>query len=69
MHRAPRITERLIRVSASDGKQTWVYQFPHILWRKTVKRIMQDMRESKLPEDAAAGILELIAEEVAGDAD
>lgn len=58
-----------MRVSATDGNQTWVYQFPHLLWRRAVKRIMQDMREAKLPEDAAAGILELIAEGVAYDAD
>lgn len=58
-----------MRVSATDGKQTWAYQFPHLLWRRAVKRIMQDMREAKLPEDAAAGILELIAEGVADDAD
>jgi hypothetical protein len=30
---------------------------------------MQDMREAKLPEEAAGGILELIAEGVADDAD
>jgi hypothetical protein len=58
-----------MRVRATDGRQTWVYQFPHILWRRAVKRIMQDMREAKLPEDAAAGMLEMIAEGVADDAD
>ena len=58
-----------MRVRATDGKETWVYQFPRKLWRKAVKRIMQDMREAKLPEDAAGGILELIAEGVADDAD
>ena len=58
-----------MRVSATDGKQTWVYQFPHLLWRRAVKRIMQDMREAKLPEEAAGGILELIAEGVANDGD
>jgi hypothetical protein len=54
----------MMRVSASDGKETWVYQFPEPLWRKAVKRIMQDMREAKLPEEAAGGILEMITEGV-----
>ena len=53
-----------MRVSATDGKETWVYQFPAPLWRKAVKRVMQDTREAKLPEEAAGGILELIAEGV-----
>jgi len=53
-----------MRVSASDGKETWVYQFPEPLWRTAVKRIMQDMREAKLPEEAAGGILEMITEGV-----
>jgi hypothetical protein len=64
MHREKRITERMMRVSASDGKETWVYQFPEPLWRTAVKRIMQDMREAKLPEEAAGGILEMITEGV-----
>jgi hypothetical protein len=58
-----------MRVSATDGKETWVYQFPAPLWRKAVKRVMQDTREAKLPEEAAGGILELIAEGVADDGD
>ena len=58
-----------MRVSATDGRQTWMYQFHAGLWRQAVKRIMQDMREAKLPEDAAGGILELIAEGVADDGD
>lgn len=58
-----------MRVAASDGRETWMYQFPYDLWRNAVKRVMQDMREAKLPEEAAGGILELIAEGVADDAD
>lgn len=65
MHRESRITERIMRVAATDGKHTWVYQFPHQLWRKAVKRVMQDTREAKLPEEAAGGILEMIAESAA----
>jgi len=53
-----------MRVSASDGTETWVYQFPEPMWRTAVKRIMQDMREAKLPEEAAGGILEMITEGV-----
>lgn len=62
MHREIRIKDRVMRVSASDGQETWVYQFPEAIWRKAVKRIMQDMREARLPELAGGGMLELIAE-------
>jgi hypothetical protein len=62
MHREIRIKDRVMRVRAYDGRETWVYQFPNYLWRKAVQRIMQDMREAKLPELAGGGMLELIAE-------
>lgn len=58
-----------MRVRATDGNQTWMYQFPYAEWRTAVRRVMQDMREAKLPELAAGGILELIAEGVRDDAD
>jgi len=64
MHGTNRITDKLMRVTATDGKETWVYQFSESCWRSAVKRIMQDMREAKLPEMAGGGLLELIAEGV-----
>lgn len=64
MHRA-RITERVMRVAASDGEQTWVYQFPDTLWKAAVNRIMADAKQDKLPDVAAGGLLEMIAEGVA----
>lgn len=64
MHGTNRITDKMMRVTATDGKETWVYQFPESHWRSAVKRIMQDMREAKLPEVAGGGLLEMIAEGV-----
>lgn len=57
-----------MRVAASDGVETWVYQFPEALWKDAVQRIMFDMKAEKLPDAAAGGMLELIAEGIA-DAD
>lgn len=67
MHRA-RITERIMRVTATDGHETWIYQFPEPLWKDAVKRIMDDVKKDKLPDLAAGGMLEMIAEGIA-DAD
>lgn len=57
-----------MRVAATNGKETWVYQFPEPLWKQAVQRIMADTKQEKLPESAAGGMLELIAEGIA-DAD
>lgn len=54
-----------MRVAASDGEQTWVYQFPDTLWKAAVNRIMADAKQDKLPDVAAGGLLEMIAEGVA----
>ena len=54
----------LIRVTANDGKECWGYQFPMNLWRDAVRRVMPDMRAGKLPDAAAGGLLEMIAEAV-----
>jgi len=54
----------VIRVSAKDGKECWAYQFPMDLWRDAVRRVMADMRAGKLPDAAAGGLLEMIAEAV-----
>lgn len=54
-----------MRVAASDGEQTWVYQFPDALWKVAVNRIMADAKQEKLPNVAAGGLLEMIAEGVA----
>jgi hypothetical protein len=67
MHRA-RITEKIMRVAATDGEETWIYQFHEPLWRQAVRRIMEDAKQDKLPEMAAGGMLEMIAEGIA-DAD
>lgn len=57
-----------MRVAATNGDETWLYQFPEPLWKDAVKRIMSDMKAKKIPEEAAGGMLELIAEGIA-DAD
>jgi len=66
MHRE-RYTEKLMRVAATDGTETWIYQFPDHLWKKAVRRIMADAKEQKLPDEAAGGMLEMIAEGIDGD--
>ena len=54
-----------MRVAATDGTETWIYQFPEELWKDAVQRIMFDMKAEKLPDSAAGGMLELIAEGIA----
>lgn len=53
-----------MRVVATDGKETWIYQFPEGLWTTAVRRVMEDMKAHKLPDSAAGGLLEMIAEGV-----
>lgn len=60
-----RFTEKVMRVVATDGNETWVYQFPEPLWREAIARIMDDAKQDKLPDLAAGGLLEMIAEGVA----
>lgn len=57
----------IVRVTARGHGHTWVYQFPPSLWRAAVKRIMDDMRAGALPDEAAGGLLEMIAEGVNDD--
>ena len=64
MHRT-RLVEKLMRVVATDGKQTWIYQFPEGLWTTAVRRVMEDIKAKKLPDSAGGGLLEMIAEGVA----
>jgi hypothetical protein len=64
LHRA-RITERVMRVAATDGVETWIYQFPEPIWRDACRRIMDDVKQERLPEEAAGGMLEMIAEGIA----
>jgi hypothetical protein len=66
MHRE-RYTEKLMRVAATDGTHTWIYQFPDHQWKTAVRRIMADAKEHKLPDEAAGGILEMIAEGIDDD--
>ncbi len=54
----------LTRVTAKGFGQTWIYQFPPSLWRAAVKKIMADVRAGTLPDEAAGGLLEVIAEGV-----
>lgn len=61
------VSDSIVRVTASGGGHTWVYQFPPGLWRSAVKRIMDDMRAGALPDGAAGGLLEMIAEEIDDD--
>ena len=56
-----------MRLTASDGSETWVYQYPKYMWKDTVRRIMADVRDGKLPSSAAEGLLGLMEE--AKDAD
>lgn len=53
-----------IRVTAATPEEAWVYQFPPEKWTDAVRRIMADTRKGKIPDEAAGGLLELIAEEV-----
>ena len=53
-----------IRVTAATPNEAWVYQFPPAEWTDAVRRIMADTRSGKIPDEAAGGLLELIAEEV-----
>lgn len=57
----------VIRVTARTEEECWIYQFPMNLWRDAVRRVMNDMRDGKLPDLAAGGLLELIAEAVGDD--
>lgn len=67
MHGAPRWAESVIRVGASDGCETWMYQFPAGMWREAVRRIMADTTAGSVPDAAAGGLIEMIAEGVADD--
>lgn len=60
--------ETIMRVSASDGRETWMYQFHPFDWKRAVRRIMADAKRGKITEEAAGGLLHMIAESVA-DAD
>lgn len=62
-----KVPSSIIRLTAQGFGQTWVYQFPPSLWRKAVRKIMADMRDGALPDVAAGGLLELIAEGVDDD--
>jgi len=62
-------TKTLTRLTASDGVESWVYQFPPDQWKDAVNRIMSDYREGKIPGSAAGGLLEIIADGVEEDDD
>lgn len=62
-----KVSGTIVRVTANGYGHTWVYQFPPSLWRTAVKRIMEDMRRGSLPDEAAGGLLEMIAEGVNDD--
>ncbi len=61
------LPDPVIRVTARSEEECWMYQFPRNMWREAVRRVMSDMREGKLPDPAAGGLLELIAEAVSDD--
>jgi len=71
MHNANRLSKRevqeVIRATASDGTHAWVYVFPENNWQRAVRRIMYDVKRGALPEDAAKGLLEVIASGVNDD--
>jgi hypothetical protein len=62
-----KLSGSIVRVTASGDGHTWIYQFPPSLWRAAVKRVMEDMRAGSLPDKAAGGLLEMIAEGVNDD--
>lgn len=62
-----KLSGSIVRVTARGAGHTWIYQFPPSLWRDAVKRIMEDMRRGSLPDEAAGGLLEMIAEGVNDD--
>jgi len=57
-----------MKLTASDGREFWVYQFPMSEWKVAIRRIMYDVHRARLPETAAGGLLAIIAGEIA-DAD
>lgn len=57
--------EKIMRVSASDGTETWMYQFHPFDWKRAVRLIMSDAKRGKISEEAAGGLLHMIAEGVA----
>jgi hypothetical protein len=57
----------IVRFTARGHGHAWVYQFPTDLWREAVRKIMADMRAGTLPDEAAGGLLEMIAEGVDDD--
>jgi hypothetical protein len=61
------VPRTVIRLTANGLGQTWIYQFPPDEWRTVVRKIMADTRAGGLPESAAGGLLELIAEGVSDD--
>ena len=56
------VSSTVINLTASGFGETWLYTFPPSEWRAAVQRIMADMRSGSLPDVAAGGLLELIAE-------
>ena len=58
-----RLTQRLMRVTATDGEEYWVYQYEPEDWRLAVRRVMSDRRRKKLPVMAAAGLIKIIVTE------
>lgn len=58
-----RLRQRLMRVTATDGDEYWVYQYEPGDWRLAVRRVMSDRRRKKLPVMAAAGLIKIIVTE------
>jgi hypothetical protein len=57
-----RRTQTLMRVTATDGEETWVYQYPEEYSILAMSRIMHDMRDEKIPGTAGEGLLRMISE-------
>jgi hypothetical protein len=60
-------SQTIMRVSASDGRETWMYQFHPMEWRRAVRRIIRDTHAGKISEEAAGGLLHMISEGVDAD--
>ena len=56
-----KVGESLVRVSAYGPTEAWVYTYRPDDWPRAVKRILFDLRKERLPETAAIGLVQMVA--------
>lgn len=54
--------DNVVRVVAHKKGMAWLYQYPPHLWAEAVERIMADLREGKIPEVAARGLVRAVSD-------